>query len=396
LARTLSPGTILRERYKIVELVGRGGMGATYRAEDLRLKGRVCAVKEALPDPDAVPEEMKQSREQFYQEASTLARLDHPNLPKVSDYFSEADRDYLVMDFVPGQDLKEMLTNALHEGHPLPERQVLTWATQLCDALDYLHTQDPPVLHRDIKPSNIKITPAGNVKLVDFGLVKLLAPDDQRTITVVQGRGTVQYIPLEQYGGDSGHTDARSDIYSLGATLYHLLTGQPPLDAKQRFLKPKALAAPRSLNPAISPQTEQVILWCLAMHPDDRPDSVAALRAALLAPGAISRTVAHIFDRQSPLSQFVRANRPLLALIGVLLLAALLLTARPPSLPAPPTATPTVTLTPAPTATFTPAPTATFTPAPTATLTPAPTATSVRRPTSTSTPAISPPPSASL
>jgi serine/threonine protein kinase len=396
LARTLSPGTILRERYKIVELVGRGGMGATYRAEDMRLKGRFCALKEALADPDASPDELKQSREQFYQEASTLARLDHPNLPKVSDYFSEDDRDYLVMDFVPGQDLKEMLTNALHEGHPLPERQILAWADQLCDALEYLHTQDPPVLHRDIKPSNIKITPAGNVKLVDFGLVKLLAPDDQRTITVVQGRGTVQYIPLEQYGGDTGHTDARSDIYSLGATLYHLLTGQPPLDAKQRFLKPKALATPRSLDPAISSQTEQVILWCLAMHPDDRPASVAELRAALLAPGRVSRAVARILDRQSPLSQFVRANRRLLALIGALLLAALLLTARPLSLPAPPTATPTATatatLTPAPTAAFTPAPTAAFTPVPTATFTPVPTATFTPRPTSTSTPTISPTP----
>jgi serine/threonine protein kinase len=362
-------------------------MGATYRAEDLRLKGRFCAVKEALPDPDALPDELKQSREQFYQEASTLARLDHPNLPKVSDYFSEGNRDYLVMDFVPGQDLKEMLTSALHEGHSLSERQVLTWADQLCDALNYLHTQDPPVLHRDIKPSNIKITPAGNVKLVDFGLVKLLAPDDQRTITVVQGRGTVQYIPLEQYGGDTGHTDARSDIYSLGATLYHLLTGQPPLDAKQRFLKPRAMASPRSLNPTISPQTEQAILWSLAMHPDDRPTNVAELRAALLAPSPISRTVARILDRQSPVSQFIRANRRSLALVGVLLLAALLLTARPPTLPPAATATATPTVTRSPTAnTLTPRLTATLAPRPTATLTRRPTVTHTPRPTSTQSP----------
>ena len=237
--RTLTPSTVLRERYKILELVGRGGMGATYRAEDLRLRGRICAVKEALPDPDVPADELLQSREQFYEEASTLARLDHPNLPKVSDYFSEENRDYLVMDYVPGLDLKEMLTNSLGQGHPLPERQVLVWADQLCNALQYMHGQTPPILHRDIKPGNIKVTPSGNVKLVDFGLVKLLAPDDQRTITVVQGRGTVQYTPLEQYGGDTGHTDARSDIYSLAATLYHLLTGQAPLDAKQRFLRAK-------------------------------------------------------------------------------------------------------------------------------------------------------------
>ena len=357
MGRTLSPGTCLRERYKIAELVGRGGMGATYRAEDLRLKGRFCAVKEALPDPDASPDELGQSREQFYQEASTLARLDHPNLPKVSDYFSENDRDYLVMDFVAGQDLKEMLAHALREGHPLPEKQVLAWADQLCDALHYMHTQDPPVLHRDIKPGNIKVTPAGNVKLVDFGLVKLLSSDEQRTITVVQGRGTVQYIPLEQYGGDSGHTDIRSDIYSLGATLYHLLTGQPPLDAKQRFLKPKSLPLPRSLNPAISPQTEHAILWSLAMHPDERPSSVTELRAALFAPGPIRRAVSRLVDQEWPVLQLLRSNRSLLILIGALLLAATLVTARPSMVPPPPTPTPTVTLTPVPTTTHTPRPT---------------------------------------
>ncbi len=376
MTRTLAPETILRERYKIVELVGRGGMGATYRAEDLRLQGRYCAVKEALPDPDATPNELKQSREQFYQEASTLARLDHPNLPKVSDYFSEDNRDYLVMDFVPGQDLKEMLASALRQGHPLPERQVLAWADQLCAALEYMHSQDPPVLHRDIKPGNIKITPSGNVKLVDFGLVKVMVPDEERTITVVQGRGTVQYIPLEQYGGDTGHTDARSDIYSFGATLYHLLTGEPPLDAKQRFLKPRSLATPRSLNPNISPQTEQAILWCLAMHPDERPADIGELRAELLAPGPISRAVARLFDQERPMAEFVRTNRGLLAFIGALMLAAAFITARPLELPPPPTPTPTPTMV-MPTAKPTRTARPTGTPTPTAT----PTPTSTPRPT---------------
>jgi serine/threonine-protein kinase len=322
-------------------------MGATYRADDLRLKGRICAVKEALPDPEASPEELHQSREQFYQEASTLARLDHPNLPKVSDYFTFQDRDYLVMDFVPGEDLKEMLAASLRQGHPLPERQVLAWAAQLCDALEYMHSQDPPVLHRDVKPSNIKVTPAGNVKLVDFGLVKVVLPDEQRTITVVQGRGTVQYIPLEQYGGDTGHTDARSDIYSLGATLYHLLTGQPPLDAKRRFLRPNSLPAPRSLAPDMSPQTEHAVLWCLAMHPDERPATLGGLRQALLAPSLISRAAARVLDRDWPVAQFVRANRRVLAILAVLLLAAVLVTANPTDLPATPTPTPEVSVTPA-------------------------------------------------
>lgn len=370
MARTLTPGTILRERYKIIELVGRGGMGATYRAEDLRLKGRLCAVKEALPDPDASAEELKQSREQFYQEASTLARLDHPNLPKVSDHFSHNDRDYLVMDFVPGHDLKEMLANSLREGHPLEERQVLNWADQLCDALRYMHTQDPPVLHRDIKPSNIKVTPSGNIKLVDFGLVKVMAPDDQRTITVVQGRGTVQYLPLEQYGGDTGHTDVRSDIYSFGATLYHLLTGQPPLDAKQRFLRPRSLATPRSLNPAISIQTEQAVLWSLAMHPDDRPPTIADFQSALMAPGPFSRTFSRLFDHERPVVQFARANRGLFVLLGALLLAAALITARPSTVPPPPTPTATPTVTTEATATRTRQPTPSRTPRPSPTLTP--------------------------
>jgi serine/threonine-protein kinase len=367
----LAPGTVLRSRYKIVELVGRGGMGATYRAEDMRLKGRFCAVKEALPDPDAAPEELAQSRKQFYEEASTLARLDHPNLPKVSDHFSQDERDYLVMDFVPGHDLKEMLANALRQGHPLAEQQVLAWAEQLCSALEYMHNQRPTILHRDIKPSNIKVTPAGNVKLVDFGLVKVLVPDDQRTITVVQGRGTVQYIPLEQYGGDTGHTDARSDIYSLGATLYHLLTGQPPLDAKQRFLKPSSLVPPRSLNPAISSQTEQAILWSLAMHPDDRPANIAELRTQLLAPGLLSRAAARVFEREWKVAQAVRDNRALLAMLGVLLLAATAITARPQMLPQSPAPSPSPTATSMATGTATSNPTPSPLPRPTGT--PAPT-----------------------
>jgi serine/threonine-protein kinase len=290
-----------------------------------------------------------------------LARLDHPNLPKVSDYFTEDDRDYLVMDFVPGHDLKEMLGNSMRDGGPLQERQVLAWADQLCDALNYMHTQEPPVLHRDIKPSNIKVTPAGNVKLVDFGLVKVLSPDDSRTITVVQGRGTIQYIPLEQYGGDTGHTDVRSDIYSLGATLYHLLTGRPPLDAKQRFLRPTSQPTPRSLNQDISPKTEQAILWSLAMHPDERPASIADLRASLLAPGPLSRTVTSLFDHDRPIPQFVRGHRVALSLVGVLLLAATLVTARPslisptPALPRPTMQAPGLLATSQPTLTPTPA-----------------------------------------
>jgi serine/threonine-protein kinase len=279
----LTPDAILRERYKILELIGQGGMGAVYKAEDIRLSGRMCAIKEVLPLGMAYEDDIKAYREQFFQEASILARLDHPNLPKVSDYFSDEGREYLVMDFVEGMDLREIINEARRQGEFLPEDQVMNWIGQLCDALIYLHSRSPQVLHRDIKPSNIKLTPSGHIKLVDFGLVKLLTTDDSRTVTVVQGRGTVQYTPLEQYGGDTGHTDARSDLYALGATCYHLVTLQPPVDARQRFLQPGSLALPRTINPAISSTLERAILAAMAMHPDDRPPSVEDFNELLFA-----------------------------------------------------------------------------------------------------------------
>ncbi|PID85766.1 MAG: protein kinase [Chloroflexi bacterium] len=268
---TLHTNSILRERYKITNMVGKGGMGSVYRAEDLRLPGRLCAIKVVEPDPNLTVEQQRQAQSQFLQEASILAQLDHPNLPKVSDFFSEDNRDFLVMDFVPGDDLKEILEAA--QG-PLPEKQVLSWAKQIVAGLSHLHRQKPPVLHRDIKPANIKLTPDDRIKLVDFGLVKLMVPDDARTITVVQGRGTVLYTPLEQYGGGGGHTDARTDIYALGGTLYQLLTNTPPLDAKSRFLNPHKLKPPMVLNPAVSPTVSDAVMWALRMHPDDRPDTV--------------------------------------------------------------------------------------------------------------------------
>jgi serine/threonine protein kinase len=337
----LAPGTVLRARYQVIEIVGEGGMGAVYRAADLVLAGRECAVKEIGPEPGATPDMLAQTRDQFYREASVLARLDHPNLPKVSDYFSEGERDYLVMDFVPGQSLRQLVDEARQRDTFLTEKQVLAWASQLCDALEYLHEQETPILHRDIKPSNIKVTPTGTVKLVDFGLVKLLVPDDSRTITILQGRGTIQYTPLEQYGGDTGHTDVRSDVYSFGATLYHLLCGQPPAEAKQRFLRPGSLKLPRELNPALSPHIEQAILWAIAMHPDERPTSVAEFRQALLAssfrfPVFISRFVTPEGNWWS----ILEANLSLIALLVVLLITAVIVTVRSPEMP-PPTATPT-------------------------------------------------------
>jgi serine/threonine protein kinase len=296
----LKNGEVLRSRYQIRERIGKGGMGAIYLAEDLRLSGRLCALKEVLYDRNLPDNVLSQAREQFFREATVLARLDHPNLPKVSDFFSGGQRDYLVMDYVPGSDLRTMMLDARRRKTFLPEKDVLNWANQLADALSFLHNQEPPIVHRDIKPSNLKLTPSGLLKLVDFGLVKIMAPEEV-TITVIQGQGTALYTPLEQYGADGLHTDVRADIYAFGATLYHVLTNDPPADARKRFLDPNSLLPPRQINPALSQRIENAILWATSLHPDERPDSIESFRQALLGtrepptiPVAVSR------QRQKP------------------------------------------------------------------------------------------------
>ena len=277
----LKSGEVLRGRYKILERIGQGGMGSIYLADDTRLKGRQCALKEVEYDR-ALPENIRQeARDQFLREATVLARLDHPNLPKVSDFFSNGPRDYLVMDFVPGKDLRTLLLEARRNKTFLPEKDVLSWAEQLANALSFLHAQEPPIVHRDIKPSNLKLMPHGLIKLVDFGLVKILAPEEV-TITIIQGQGTALYTPLEQYGGSDVHTDIRSDIYSFGATLYHLLTNEAPADARKRFLQPESLIPLRQFNPDISLRTEKAILWAMSLHPDERPENIEEFRQALL------------------------------------------------------------------------------------------------------------------
>ena len=277
----LKTGEVLRGRYRICERIGQGGMGNIYLSDDLRLEGRRCALKEVEHDRNVPAKLLKEARQQFLHEATVLARLDHPNLPKVSDYFSIGPRDYLVMDYIPGKDLRLRMLDAKQSNSFLAEEEVLSWANQLADALTYLHNQTPPLVHRDVKPSNLKITPNGMLKLVDFGLVKALVPDEM-TVTVIQGRGTALYTPLEQYGGDGVHTDVRSDIYAFGCTLYHLLTNNPPTDARERFLHPSSLPEPRTLNPAISSRIERAILWAMELHPDDRPPSIEDLRKFLI------------------------------------------------------------------------------------------------------------------
>lgn len=300
-------------------------MGYVYRAEDLRLPGRLCAVKEVQQNP-GTPEEIRiQEHNQFLREASLLARLDHPNLPKVSDFFAESGGDYLVMDYVPGSNLKELIDDSRVQGSRLEVDLVLTWAEQILAAVAYLHRQNPPVLHRDIKPANIKLTPDGRIKLVDFGLAKVMTGDDSSTITVIQGRGTAYYTPLEQYGAESEHTDVRSDIYALGATLYHLLAGNSPPEAKERFLNPLVLRSLHTVNPAVSKQLSDAVDWAFEMHPDDRPDSVEILLQA------INGQIAIIPKEEAPsgkimLGQALRQNAAMIIIAVALLVAAVFLT----------------------------------------------------------------------
>jgi len=319
----LTPGTVLRDRYQINKIIGQGGMGCIYLAEDLRLEGRLCAVKEVEYDR-ALPKEMLvEARAQFQREATILARLDHPNLPKVSDSFLEGDRDYLIMDFVPGKDLRELILEARQEKTFIPEEKVLDWAKQIGSALKYLHNQDQPILHRDIKPSNLKLTPNGLVKLVDFGLVKMLAPGEV-TITILQGQGTALYTPLEQYGGDSGHTDARSDIYAFGGTLYHLLTNEPPVNVRDRFLNPGSLPKIREINSDVSGRTERAVLWALQLHPEDRPKDIDTFLKSLFVEDAPA-TQPYYSERQQP-KTIQNPEKLLIILAGGLMVVSFLLT----------------------------------------------------------------------
>jgi len=255
----LTPDTILQGRYRIIRQLGQGGMGAVYEAVDQRLDTTV-ALKETLFTDERL-------RRQFEREARLLARLHHPALPRVSDHFSEGDGQFLIMQYIPGDDLSEMM--ARRQG-PFPASQVLSWADQLLDALDYLHTQEPQIIHRDIKPQNLKLTARGQIILLDFGLAKGQGGDISRVTTAASIFGyTPNYAPLEQIQGLG--TDLRSDLYSLAATMYHLLTGVKPPDALSRAAAlvngqddPLLLAS--EANPAAGVQADQVLKKAMSQN----------------------------------------------------------------------------------------------------------------------------------
>jgi serine/threonine protein kinase len=270
----LTPETILQGRYRIVRQLGQGGMGAVYEAVDQRLDTTV-ALKETLFSDERL-------RKQFEREARLLARLHHPALPRVSDHFSEDDGQFLVMQFIPGDDLSEMMAR---KRGPFPADQVLTWADQLLDALDYLHTQDPQIIHRDIKPQNLKLTSRGQIILLDFGLAKGQAGDISRVTTAASIFGyTPNYAPLEQIQGLG--TDSRSDLYSLGATLYHLMTGVKPPDALTRAAalvngQPDPLTPASVANAAVAPEVDTLLAKAMAQGREQRYATAADMRKTL-------------------------------------------------------------------------------------------------------------------
>src|SRR5213594_161527 len=253
----LAADTVLQNRYRIVRELGSGGMGAVYEAVDDRLQATV-AIKETFSVDDRL-------RRQFEQEARLLAQLHHPALPRVSDYFTENGRAFLVMQFIAGDDLAQIISQ---QPGPFPRAQVIAWADQLLDALIYLHTRERQIIHRDIKPHNLKLTSAGQIALLDFGLAKAQSSDMSTTNSSASVFGyTRRYSPLEQIE-DRG-TTPRSDIYALGATLYHLLTGIKPPDALVRAAaliseKPNPLKPANEINSAVGPELAAILSKAMA------------------------------------------------------------------------------------------------------------------------------------
>ena len=262
----LERDTLLNSRYQIQEILGEGGMGAVYKAVDVNL-GLTVAVKENLFTTD-------EYARQFRLEGLILASLRHPNLARVTDHFELDKTQYLVMDHIQGEDLRDRMDRL----GVLDDAEAITIGIAICDALTYMHTKEPPVLHRDIKPGNVRIGFSGQIYLVDFGLAKV-ALEGQITVTGARAM-TPGYSPPEQYG--SARTDARSDVYSLGATLYSALTGALPEDGLAQAMNQVELTPLRRHNPRVSRRLATVIEKALAVQAEDRFQSAADFRKALI------------------------------------------------------------------------------------------------------------------
>lgn len=265
----LQPGTKLEGRYKVLSTVGRGGMGAVYRAQDLRFKvEKIVAVKEMI-NQATDPETQKTIVEGFEREANILATISHPSIPTIYDYFTLGTRSYLVMEFIEGDNLEIKLQQ---RRAPFNEEEVIAWGIALCDVLDYLHTHEPePIIFRDIKPANVMITRRNQIRLVDFGIAKTFQTGSKGTMI-----GTEGYSPPEQYRGEASPA---VDIYALGATLHHLLTNQDPRTEPPFTFDERPI---RDANPHISVALESIVNTALMYNPPDRFENAAVMRKALI------------------------------------------------------------------------------------------------------------------
>jgi serine/threonine protein kinase len=276
----IAAGTILGQRYRVVSVEGIGSFGTIYKAQDTRFQSwRVVAVKE-MSNVYLDAHEKDWALQSLRQEAELLVQLKHPNLPSVFDFFEENGEAYLVMEFIKGSTLERELE--ITDG-PMDEALVMRWALQLCDVLHYLHTRQPSIIFRDLKPSNVMITDETQIKLIDFGIARIFkvqAETDTRTL------GSRCYAAPEQYGGSQ--SDARTDIYALGATLYKLLTGTAPLEVPLRQANAAVFRTPRELNPGLSIVTEQIILKAMNLQPGDRFQSAIEMSYAIGSSGAVS------------------------------------------------------------------------------------------------------------
>lgn len=263
----LQPGTLLNQRFNILEIVGQGGMGTVYRAEHNHLHV-VYAVKE-IRGTGIEGTEKQQDLAACEHEAQFLVKLDHPHLPKVTDAFIQNDNFYLVMQFIEGVTLDTRLTAA--NGAPLDVLQSVEWGLQIADVLAYLHTQEPPIIFRDLKPSNVMIQPDGAIKLIDFGIARNFQPGASKDTSLL---GSVGYSPPEQFG--RGQTDQRSDVYAFGATLHHLVTGRDPA------LQPFKFAPANTLNRLVPESLSHLLERCLEIEPNHRPQSMNVAAVQLL------------------------------------------------------------------------------------------------------------------
>ena len=288
----LNVGDLIDRRYQVVKHIATGGMGAIYKGEDTRLQ-TVVAIKEMI-DFFQTEEDKNYAIKRFREEALLLADLRHPNIPRVTDNFIENNKYYLIMDFVEGKSAEKIILE--NGGRGLPEAMVLEWGIQICDVLDYLHSHNPPIIYRDMKPSNIMILDDGNVRLVDFGIARHFSP--RRPGTMI---GTHGYAPPEQY---KGNTEPKSDIYALGATMHHLLTGNDPTKGVPFNFRPI-----RQLKPDLSEGMERILDKALENLPDKRFNTAGEMKRELenlKGRGASGASSAHSSRQSVPQS----ANMP--------------------------------------------------------------------------------------